>query len=751
MRTGVVTRHGEPVNSQTEPTTYAPVPCPSCGRTVPAPGHACPACGLSLTGPVAGRLWQVDQQLTALRAERVVLLARLREEGAGAPAAYPSHPAPATGVDPQWHRRSLSGQQVILGLGALLLISAAALFTVVVWLVVGLVGQAAILVALTATAVTASRLSARRALPAAAEAAAVIAVGLTLVGANAAHARGLAGLDRVPFDWYWAVALAVCGCLFVAFDRVVPSGPDARGVWTYLPAASAALCAAPWFVLSALDLGRVDEAGLTLQACVGICGVVLGAGALVTWLSARRTCTRVAAALAGAVALAATALFVVLGVALAYDGGQPTLDRYAAAALLLGAAAATRWVPDVRVMPAALMTTVGILAPALVLEAPYQLNAVAAIVVAGASVALLRTWRADSRWGVSLTVCLLWIQVVLWVAVAYAAEQSTAAVLAAETVAVPWWAPVVPAATLLVVSGCGLGLFRGPEWALALQGAVAVTAWSALREAPAVVAFAVLLLLMTLEMVVAVAAVRAARPLEWLVSSGRAHVGAVVDRVALVTAVGYFLAACDQAGPAAAEVGPSRSDLTALACYAAAVLVFVYAGQRRRLGFAYLGSALSTTGTWTLLEQGGVSVVEAYTLPLAALLGLVGAATHLQARREGRVVGSMLTMGPALAVALGPSTLVAVTDGGVLRVVLVVGAGLVCVVGGFAARLKAPVLAGTAALCLVAVTEGGPYLAYVPGWVTIGAAGAVLLAVGVTWEQAVVAGRRSTAWFSALG
>ncbi|GAA1952607.1 hypothetical protein GCM10009798_09790 [Nocardioides panacihumi] len=744
------------MNSQSEPTTYAPVPCPSCGRTVPAPGHACPACGLSLTGPVAGRLWQVDQQLTALRAERVELLARLREQGSAAPAPYPRYPVPGPAADPEWHRRSLSGQQVILGLGALLLISAAALFTVVVWLVVGLVGQAAILVALTAAAVTASRLAARRALPAAAEAAAVIAVGLTLVGANAAHARGLAGLDRVPFDWYWAVALVVCGCLFVGFDRAVPSGPDDRGVWTYLPAASAALSAAPWFALSALDLGAFDEPGLTLQVCVGIAGVVLGAGALVAWLSARRTCARVAAALAGLVALAATALFVVLGVALAYDGGQPTVDRYVAAALLLGAAAASRWVPDVRVMPAALATTAGILAPALVLEAPYELNTAASLVVAGACIALLRSWRADSTWRVSLTVCLLWIQVVLWVAVAYAAEQSTAAVLTDETVTVWWWAPVLPAAALLAVSGWGLGLFRRAEWVLAVQAAVAVTAWSALREAPAVVAFGVLLLLMSFEMVVAVAAVRAARPLEWLLSSGRAGVGAVLnravlDRVALVAAAGYFVAACDQAMPAAAEVGPSRADLTALACYAAAVLVFVYAGQRHRLGFAYLGSALSTAGTWTLLGQGGVTVVEAYTLPLAALLGLVGAATHLQARREGRVAGSMLTMGPALAVALGPSTLVGVTDGGVLRVVLVVAAGLVCVVGGFVARLKAPVLAGTAALCLVAVTEGGPYLSYVPGWVTIGAAGALLLAVGVSWEQAVVAGRRSTAWFSALG
>src|SRR6478752_4761549 len=284
MRTDALLGHGWPVNSQSEPTTYAPVPCPSCGRTVPAPGHACPACGLSLTGPVAGRLWQVDQQLTALRSERVVLLARLREQAPAVPAAYPPYPAP-TSADPQWQRRSLSGQQVILGLGALLLISAAALFTVVVWLVVGLVGQAVILVALTATAVFASRLSARRALPAAAEAAAVIAVGLTLVGANAAHARGLGGLDGVPFDWYWAVALVVSGCLFVGFDRAVPSGPADRGVWTYLPAASAALSAAPWFALSALDLGNVDEAGLALLACVGIAGVALGAGALVTWLS----------------------------------------------------------------------------------------------------------------------------------------------------------------------------------------------------------------------------------------------------------------------------------------------------------------------------------------------------------------------------------------------------------------------------------------------------------------------------------
>ena len=745
------------VNSQREHTT---IPCPSCGQPA-TPGVGCPACGITLSGPVAQRLWQVDQQLAALGVERQQLLVRLRTPGSGPepvqvssdPAPYPRYPAPAARLGDEHHAaRSLSGQQVILGLGALLLLSAAALFTVVVWLVVGLVGQAVILAALTAVAVTGSRLLARRGLAAAAETAAVIAVGLTLVGANAAHARGLADLDRFAADGYWAVALLICGVLFLGFDRVASAGAEDRGPWVYPPAAALALAGAPALVLSALD-----AAGLALQAGAGIAAVILGVGALLTWESSRRPSTRAAALVAGVAAVAAAALFAGLGLALAYDASQPVATRYVAGALLLGAVATSLLTPPVRHLgPAAVVATLGLLLPAVLLEAPYQVDALLAALLAAASIGLLRSWgsggAAAATWGWlrSLAVGAVWLHLVLLAVVVDATDAGTPAFLARGTDPVSWWAPVVPAAALLAVAAAGLWLFRAPGWVWAVQVALAVTTWSALVQAPALAVYVALLGLTTLEMTVSILALRGVRSFSWLLTPERPSLAHLVELLGLAAAALGFVGACVAAVPTAEETGAADAVLGAIACYATALLVFVYAGQRGRLGFSYLGSLLTSSGSWLLLAEGGVTLVEAYTLPLAAMLAIVGAVTHRRARAEGQVAGSMLTMGPALAVALGPSTAYALGEGGTVRTLLVVAAGVVCVLAGYGLRLKAPVLAGAVSLGLVAVTEGGPYLSYVPGWLTIGAAGALLLAVGISWEAAVLAGRRSTAWFTAL-
>ena len=741
--------------SMTSQTQHTTVPCPSCGQPVLAPCVSCGTCGVSLTGPDAVRLWQVDQQLAALGGERRELLARLRAQGTGAPVPpVPRYPAStATGASEPPPGRSLSGQQVILGLGALLLISAAALFTVVVWLVVGLVGQALILVTLTALAVTGSRLFARKGLPAGAETAAVIAVGLTLVGANAAHARGLADLDRFSADGYWAVALLVCGGLFAGFDRCAGSDAGDRGVWTYPPAAACVLSLAPWCLLSALDV-----TGLALQAGVGVAAVVLGVGALVTRETAHRPSTRAAALLAGGVAVAGAAVFGCLGLALAYDVTQTAATRYAGGALLVVVVCGALWTPLRWLAPVLVVTTLGLLIPAALLAAPYQVDAVAAIPLGAASIALLRSWPAGrvdagpTRWGWSraLAVGSVWIQVVLFAVVAGAFEAGTSSVVLAAG-PVSWWAPLLPATALLAVAATGLWLHRSSAWVWAVQAALAVTTWSALVQAPAIATFLALLGLMVVEMAVAILTARRAPVLAWLLASDRAAVGRLVEILALTAGVSSFAGSCAAAVPAAVEVGSAAAVLAAVACYATAVLVFVYAAQRDRLPFAYLGSLLTSTGSWLLLAHGDVSLVEAYTVPPAVLLALVGAVTHRRARAEGRrAPGSMLTWAPALAVALGPSTLYAVEAGGTVRTALVVAAGVACLVGGFGLRLKAPVLAGGISLGVVAVTQGGPYVAYVPGWVTIGAAGALLLAVGLSWESAIVAGRRSTAWFSSL-
>ncbi|GAB7003636.1 hypothetical protein JCM18899A_11070 [Nocardioides sp. AN3] len=732
-----------------------------------APRATCPACGIVLTGPDAGRLWQVDQELEALRLERLELLARLRGQRgsttggaastvsgtrAAGTAGLPRFPTAPGASQPvataDGRRRSLSGQQVVLGLGALLLISAAALFTVVVWLVVGLVGQAVILASLVVTAVLGSRLFAGRRLPAAAETAAVIAVGLTLVGANAAHARGLAGLDRVAEDSYWAGALAICALLFVAFDRVVPAHDGGRGVWTYQPTAAVAVCGVPWCALAALDVS-----GVALQIGVGAAAAALGLAALATARTAARSCTLAAAVVLAAVALTGATVFLAVGLGLAYDAGQPAWTRWVAGALVVAGAGATRFTPVARLTPVVVTAAFALVVPAAVLEAPHVLAALGAVLAAGTSIALLRAWRQGpgATWGTwirPLTACSVWVQVVLFAVAAGAGDDVVSTGLEA---AHGGWSLVVPALGLLVVNAAGLGLFRRAGWVGAVQVALAVTAWSALVDAPAIVVFGSVLALMAAEMVLAVLIVRSADLRRWLLDDDLPRVWPLLEGLAVAAAGGYLLAACLAAVPAAAEVGTTAVDLVAGACYTAAVLVFVYAGQRGRLAVAYAGTALTSAASWLLLGQGGVTLIEAYTLPPAAMLAIVGAVTRARARREGRTIGSMVFLAPALSVALGPSTVVAVSGGDAVRVALVLAAGVACVVIGFVRRLKAPVLVGSICLAVIAVTQGGPYLSYVPGWVTIGGAGAVLLAVGVSWERAIVAGRRSTAWLASLG
>ena len=51
---------------------------PAGAAPLPGASASCPTCGLPLSGPVAMRLWQVDQHIAALHVERTRLLEQLR-------------------------------------------------------------------------------------------------------------------------------------------------------------------------------------------------------------------------------------------------------------------------------------------------------------------------------------------------------------------------------------------------------------------------------------------------------------------------------------------------------------------------------------------------------------------------------------------------------------------------------------------------------------------------------------------------
>lgn len=149
--------------------------------------------------------------------------------------------------------------------------------------------------------------------------------------------------------------------------------------------------------------------------------------------------------------------------------------------------------------------------------------------------------------------------------------------------------------------------------------------------------------------------------------------------------------------------------------------------SRRHLG--WLGLALLTSAQWIRLNQIGVGTVEAYTLPLAVVLLVVGTVTLLRGHES-----SLKALSPGLGLALVPSLLLVLDDPVSLRAVLL---GLACIGSvfvGLARGWSAPLLAGAAVGALVVLREA-TYAQVLPQWMMIGLVGVVLTVVGVTWER----------------
>lgn len=739
-----------------------PYSCPNCQSRL-APGmDQCPDCRMRLRGPQAVRLWQVQQQVAALNTESQALIAELLRPAATAP----SEPTAPSRVVPQHPHRSLSAQQILLGLGAVLLLSAAAAFLVVIWQVVGLLGQAAIMAGLTATAATGAAAGTRRSLPAAAETAAVVTTGLILVDLGAAHRLDLAGLGGVSLDRYWACASAVGAALLVGCDLVVPrerAGVRLRRILTYRPAAAVLFAAATWLALLSADVeGARRVAGLMLVALVdllvgslvarvdSVAAPPAASGAKswgAEWLD-RLPVSALILIASGGLAVAAHLL---VGLRVGYSPDHAVADRYAAFGLLLvapvlvvvwgtriGARLAPALAPARARLPAVAVTW----GAAVLMIPALDAHVVALIVVAGLlAVALTGVWLGlvpaptptRATWLRVLTVAGSVVQPLLACAVVLldSTEQSSMRAIARAGVAhstVPMLLVVLPAVAWAVSSAVATVRVRQSGWAWVTQAAVLLALARAVANAPAGVQMAVMLVAFTGNASLAAVAAHRTEPF-WSGIEVSAVVFGTVDATAAV------LAATDL-----------HAGYLSLALFTVGVLTLVYAGAPKRLPFAYLGSLVICAGVSNLLSNAQVDLVEAYTTPLIVLLAGIGA---VQWHRD-RSLPTLVTAGPALSVALGPSLLVAIHVGDSTRLAAVVALAVAVLLVGLVRRWKAPVTAGTAVLVVVAITQGGPLIGYVPGWLTMAAGAAALLAAGVLWEKAVVAGRRANAWFATL-
>ncbi len=148
--------------------------------------------------------------------------------------------------------------------------------------------------------------------------------------------------------------------------------------------------------------------------------------------------------------------------------------------------------------------------------------------------------------------------------------------------------------------------------------------------------------------------------------------------------------------------------------------------ERRTLFWTTVGCEVGAW--WLMMRLTDVVLIEAYTLPFAALTLAVGA---LEARHRPEL-SSWAAYGPALIAAFLPTlTLVLVSENTAARQVLLLLGAVAVLIAGSMRRQQAPVVVGavvTAITALRLLTEVGPWLVLIP-------VGLTLLTVGANYEK----------------
>jgi hypothetical protein len=709
----------------------SPIPCPACGEPLPEGGAAaCPSCALPLTGPLATRVWEIDQSIAALGAERPAVLAALRASGGqgssvGQGAATPSQGEPAqtpTTVG-RW-----TTQQTLLAVGVGLVLVASVVFLAVAWSLIGVTGQVLVMGALTGLAAYGALRLSRHGLASSAEALAVLSGGMLLLDVAAARSLGLADLDRVDLRTYGALSGAAAAVLLALLHR------RDRNITSFAVLSLTAGSAAWASVVAFGDDSAPLAAGLALLGAGLFAGLhlhlprptgrvrTLASGPAAGWLS-------VAAAIAAGAALDAAE--------------EPGLGAEGLACVaLLGVVGVVGAVVVRRVVTARANRAGGV--------APVTADWLAR--------PLSGDWRAVGVVALAATVASP-------TAVASLALQAGAfgtAVLVSLT----------GLAAVALVASHPLGLGAAQRWA---EGQTAAVVAALVAVAGAQDSEPALIVALTVTSVVAVA-VAVLRPAYRLPSAGVAAVtapwalglaGGMVSPGAQVTALGVAAlmlvgtAAWRSGQPEEMPLGVSHlvvSMLSVVLCfahdwpYAAALLAAAwgvvgagYAVLPRRRAAVVLGVGWLSAAVWTVLDEAGVEALEAYTLPCAALALAAG----LWSRR-GASETSWLTVGPAAAIALLPSALASFDDDPLARPLLAVVASAAVLALGARLRWQALVVIGATSAALVAVSQLGPYAVGLPRWLTLGVTGAVLLVLGARYERSRMEARRAAQWLSGL-
>ncbi|HET6214306.1 MAG TPA: permease, partial [Micromonosporaceae bacterium] len=150
------------------------------------------------------------------------------------------------------------------------------------------------------------------------------------------------------------------------------------------------------------------------------------------------------------------------------------------------------------------------------------------------------------------------------------------------------------------------------------------------------------------------------------------------------------------------------------------------ARQRRILLWSAVGCELAAW--WLLMTIADVGLIEAYTLPFAALALLVGV---IELRHHGDL-GSWAAYGPALVAAFGPTLVLTLfTDANATRRIALLLGAVAILIAGSVWRQRAPVVVGGVVTTIAALHE----LFELRDWLIFIPIGILLLVLGATYEK----------------
>jgi hypothetical protein len=217
----------------------------------------------------------------------------------------------------------------------------------------------------------------------------------------------------------------------------------------------------------------------------------------------------------------------------------------------------------------------------------------------------------------------------------------------------------------------------------------------------------------------AVGAIAAMAGAQYLARTKRRPCREWIEGSAAVVAIGSVLGALDR---------PGVLTVVLVLLGTAAIVAGSLSPDRRWL--IWVGQGFELLATWQRLVDSDVRVVEAYTLPAAAVMLAAG----FWRLHEHPDTTTLAALSSGLSAATLPSLLLTLDEPTSLRGTLMACACVLLLGWGIALRHSGPMVVGAAETAVLLLAHLTPVAHIVPRWVTIAVVGIALLTVGVTWE-----------------